>query len=116
MAGTCSTASLRPRMIGFPPTHFEKSFVDLSAVSDAGYVHQLRGVVDDVDDAPIADSNAPLVFVPLELPAACGPRIFGESHNLPVDSAKHSVIEGIQFFLGGVLDLKRILSHALDCV
>jgi hypothetical protein len=44
--------------------------VDFAAVGDPGYADQFGRIVDDVHDAPVADTDAPLVFIAFEFLAA----------------------------------------------
>jgi hypothetical protein len=62
---------------------------------DAGDAHQFGRVVDDLDHAPVADSNAPGVSVPSELFASDGPM------HAPTDRCKKSDVIGDRRRLGG---------------
>jgi hypothetical protein len=46
---------------------FRSLIVDFAAVSDASDAHETGRVVDDVNNAPVADSDPPLVLIALEL-------------------------------------------------
>ena len=46
------------------------SLVDLAAMCDARDADQFDGVIDEIDHAPVADSNAALIFETLQLLAS----------------------------------------------
>ena len=52
--------------------------VDFSAVSDAGNTHALSVIVNDVQNAPVAHADAPVVFVPSELFASWRAWVLGK--------------------------------------
>ena len=65
-------------------------FVNLSPVRDPRHTDQFRRVVDDVQHAPVTDPDAPLVLVPFQLLASCGPGIVGQRANSVSSSASNS--------------------------
>jgi hypothetical protein len=80
-------------------------------MSDTRNRHDLGSVIYDVYDAPIADANSPVIFEGFEFLAACRPGVFGKRQNSQVYSREEWVSERIQFFLGGVFNVQRIVSH-----
>jgi len=91
-------------------------FVDLPTMSNAGNADELGSIIYYVYDAPIAYPDAPGIFVPFKLLRSHRSGVIGKGQNLPVYSREQSVIERIQFPLGGVRDFQRILNHGDDHV
>jgi hypothetical protein len=52
---------------------FRTLIVDFAAVSDSSDAHESGRVVDDVNNAPVADSDPPLVLIALEFFASGRP-------------------------------------------
>src|SRR5208283_1044152 len=92
------------------------SFINLASMCDSGDNDKFRCIIDEVNCAPITDSNAPLVPVAFQLLASCGPGIVGQCQDLAVDPVEQSIVQSVQFLLRGVLDLERVLSHGDVCV
>jgi hypothetical protein len=69
-------------------------------VSDAGNADELRGIVDVVQDAPVADANAPEVSVRFQLLAFCRSGVLGKRHNLGVQAGENRVVKRVHFSPG----------------
>ena len=78
---------------------------------DPGDTYEFRRVIDDLQHAPVTDSNAPLILVAFQLFAACRPRIVGQRQNLHVYTREQRIVERIQFLLRRLLNLERVFNH-----
>jgi hypothetical protein len=72
-------------------------------VGDMHYSYCLGFRVDDVQHAPVANPNAPLIFEALELFAACWPRIIGKRQNFAVYPFERCIVKRIEFFCADCL-------------
>jgi len=86
-------------------------FVDLAPMCDAGYGDKSCRIVDEINYAPITDSNAPLVPVASQFLAPWRAGIIGQSQDLAVNPLEHRIVQSVQFPLRRVFDFERILSH-----
>ena len=93
----------------------EALLVYLATVCNASDCDEFRRFVDEVQHAPVPDSDAPLVLVAFQLFASCGPGIFGQRQNFPVYPGEQRIIERIQLPLRRLLDFERVLNHAGGC-
>ena len=73
---------------------------------------EFRGVLDDVQHAPVTDPDAPLILLAFQFLASCGPGIVGQRQYLLVHAGEHCIVERIQFLSRRLLDLERVLIHA----
>jgi hypothetical protein len=94
-----------PQRVGVP----QSSSVHFASVCDARNNNNLCCVVDDVHYPPVANPDAPLIFIAPQLFAACGSRVLGQCQNLPVDAVEHCISELVQFLLCRWFDLERVV-------
>jgi hypothetical protein len=71
------------------------------AVGDPSDAHDLAAVVDEVNDAVISDTDAPLVSVAYELFASWRPGVLAKRQDLAVYPGKQLIAKGVQFFARG---------------
>lgn len=74
--------------------------------------HKPRGVVDQVDDPPVAYSNAPLILVSLQFLAANGPGVISEGFQFSHRVRQQIIRQVFEFFPRRRLDLNEIATHA----
>jgi hypothetical protein len=79
-------------ILEFDSARLISSLVNISPMGDAGDTHQRSRVIKDVNHAPIAYPDSPMVTIPLEFLASCGTGIVRQRHNLAVDAGKQRIV------------------------
>jgi len=79
---------------------------------DPRYTDQFRGVVDDVQHSPVADTDAPLIFVALKLLASYGPRSVSKKFQLADYPGQNVIRQCFEFPPRGRLYLNGVTIHA----
>jgi len=87
--------------------------VDFAAVADSGYADAEVGVVYGVDDAVIANADAPLLLATFEFLASGGAWFGCERFQLWKDALNELCREFFEFLAGAGFEFDRILSHAV---
>jgi len=100
--------------VGPPPTWLPVRlwFVNFSAVSDARNAHPRLAVVNEVDHAPIAYPDSPLVPISFELLASRGPWVVTQRFDPSYGACKHVIGQSPKFLPGGRLHLDSVVTHA----
>lgn len=76
------------------------------------YADAFRRIIDYVHHTPIANSDAPLIFVVFKLLAAGRPGIMGQGFQLANRSRQNVVRQRFEFFPRGRLYVDSVIIHA----
>lgn len=88
----------------------------MAPVCYPGDADELGGVVDEIENPPIASPDAPVIFVAFEFLTTDGLGFVGERFQLANYPAENAVGQTFEFFARRGLYLDTVLSHAGDRV
>jgi hypothetical protein len=86
--------------------------VSIASVSYDADVHEVRVVVNRVDDSIVSDANSPQVGGSLQLDASAWPRIASESLDTQDDPSRHADVQAFEFAPSRAREDNSVLSHA----
>jgi hypothetical protein len=96
-SGLCSTSydGVLEAVLGSSNIHPCGLFVDLAAMGNPRNDNEFCPVIDNINNAPVANADALLVFITPQFLAARRTGIVSQCQNLAIDSLEYGSVQGV---------------------